>query len=300
MGINVKKVVILFIVSTMVFTGISGKEQSQKGDLEIESTSSPKTDDSSEKDVEYESEKETVASIEASGNRFYAKYTEVIDRVFLAASEDNDSEAENETEMMHEEETKVQVEQNVEIFTEEDKETLQQIETVEEETIAQQEEESMIEETGTNECVQENICEEPESIGCLPVQNSSGICVSESDYNELLKIVEAEAGNQDDIGKILVANVIFNRVRNASFPSSVTEVIYQNSNGVYQFEPVLNGRINTVCVSQSTVECVNRALNGEDYSQGAIYFTMKTSQNSWFNRCLTLLFVHGDHYFYTC
>lgn len=129
---------------------------------------------------------------------------------------------------------------------------------------------------------------------------SSGIVLSQDDYNQLLHIVEAEAGNQDDVGKILVANVIFNRVFSDDFPDNVTDVIYEYSNGVYQFEPVLNGRIYSVDVTDSTVECVNRAIGGEDYSGGALYFTMKTPEDSWFNTSLSLLFVHGDHYFYTC
>lgn len=132
------------------------------------------------------------------------------------------------------------------------------------------------------------------------IVTSSGIELSREDYNQLLHIVEAEAGNQDDIGKILVANVIFNRVLSDDFPDNVTDVIYEYSNGVYQFEPVLNGKIDTVDVTESTVECVNRAISGENYSEDALYFTMKTACDSWFNTSLSLLFVHGDHYFYTC
>ena len=42
--------------------------------------------------------------------------------------------------------------------------------------------------------------------------------MSDEDYKNLLKIVEAEAGGEDVKGKILVANVIFNRVKIRSFP----------------------------------------------------------------------------------
>lgn len=123
--------------------------------------------------------------------------------------------------------------------------------------------------------------------------------ISDSDYYWLLRIVEAEAGNQDDIGKILIVNVIFNRINSNIFPSTVKGVIFQNNGSTYQFEPVKNGRIYNMTPSQSTIDCVNRALAGEDYSQGALYFTMRTSKYSWFNRSLNLLFVHGDHYFYS-
>lgn len=123
--------------------------------------------------------------------------------------------------------------------------------------------------------------------------------ISDEDYYWLIRIVETEAGDQDEIGRILVANVIFNRVRSGSFPGSVKSVIFQNNGRVYQFEPVKNKRIYNVTPSQTTIDCVGRAMAGEDYSSGALFFTMRTSSNSWFNRDLNLLFVHGDHYFYT-
>ena len=127
---------------------------------------------------------------------------------------------------------------------------------------------------------------------------NSAISITSDEYYWLTQIVEAEAGDQDQIGKILVANVIFNRVYSGEYPFSVYDVIFQNNGRTYQFEPVKNGMIYSVTPSYDTICCVDRALNGEDYSQGALYFTMRTSPNSWFNRCLTLLFVHGDHYFY--
>lgn len=118
------------------------------------------------------------------------------------------------------------------------------------------------------------------------------------EYYWLYQIVEAEAGNQDEVGKILVVNVILNRVYSATFPNSIKDVIFQARGSVYQFQPVKNGRIYSVVPSDNTISCVNRALNGEDYSQGALYFACKTSKYSWFNTSLTFLFVHGDHYFY--
>lgn len=124
------------------------------------------------------------------------------------------------------------------------------------------------------------------------------ISYSQSDYQVLLKIVQAEAGICDERGRILVANVIMNRVRDKRFPNSVTEVVYQRG----QFSPVSDGRINQVEVTDLTVECVNRALDGEDYSQGALYFMNRgRSQSkavSFFDSRLTYLFAHDGHEFY--
>lgn len=122
---------------------------------------------------------------------------------------------------------------------------------------------------------------------------------SDEDYQVLCTIVEAEAGDQDAKGRILVANVIINRVKSGSFPNSIKEVVFQNNGKTYQFSPTKpGGRYYRVTASELTIQCVERALRGEDYSQGAMYFAMKTASNSWFNRCLDLLLAHGDHYFY--
>ncbi|MEY8336831.1 cell wall hydrolase [Lachnospiraceae bacterium 62-35] len=122
--------------------------------------------------------------------------------------------------------------------------------------------------------------------------------LSQEDYGVLLKIVEAEAGICDEKGRILVANVIMNRVANGQFPNSVQAVVYQPS----QFSPVATGFINQVKVSDKTVECVRRALAGEDYSQGALYFmNREMSQKNavrWFDGKLTYLFEHEGHEFF--
>ena len=98
------------------------------------------------------------------------------------------------------------------------------------------------------------------------------LVMSDEDYNTLLKIVEAEAGGEDIKGKILVANVIFNRIKNPEFPSTVTEVVWENVAGSPQFSPTADGRIHTVTISEETREAVNRAIDGEDYSKGALFF----------------------------
>ena len=45
-------------------------------------------------------------------------------------------------------------------------------------------------------------------------------------------------------------------------------------------------------------EAVERALLGEDYSKGALYFVSKSSSSTWFRDSLTHLLTHGDHLFY--
>lgn len=118
----------------------------------------------------------------------------------------------------------------------------------------------------------------------------------------LLRIVEAEAGSEDEDGRLLVANVVLNRMNSETFPDTVTEVVFQQSMGVTQFSPVASGRYYTVEISEKTIAAVERALAGEDISQGALYFASRkrasSSKMRWFDTKLTFLFEHGGHEFF--
>lgn len=123
------------------------------------------------------------------------------------------------------------------------------------------------------------------------------------DIEALCRIVEAEAGSEDEEGKLLVANVVLNRVESDNFPDTVTEVVFQSEKGVSQFSPVSNGRYYQVTVSEETKAAVERALYGEDISEGALYFVARSYADSgkmnWFEANLRYLFNHGGHEFYT-
>ncbi|MCR5685871.1 MAG: cell wall hydrolase [Lachnospiraceae bacterium] len=118
----------------------------------------------------------------------------------------------------------------------------------------------------------------------------------------LQRIVEAEAGDQDIYGRILVANVILNRVNNKAFPDSISKVVFQKIGNSTQFSPVRDGSYYNVTVSEKTVEAVSRALVGEDYSEGALYFFMRSGTSAqkaaWFDRDLKFLFKYGCHEFF--
>ena len=87
-----------------------------------------------------------------------------------------------------------------------------------------------------------------------------------------------------------------------AFPDTVKEVVMQRSGRVTQFSPVASGRIWRVKVSQETIDAVQRAIQGEDISQGALYFASRRYADSdsmrWFDRRLTFLFKHGGHEFF--
>ena len=128
------------------------------------------------------------------------------------------------------------------------------------------------------------------------------LIITEEDKEVLLRIVEAEATAEDVKGRMLVANVILNRVLSSKFPDNITDVVFQNNGRTYQFSPIKDGRYWSVTVSEKTREAVERVLNGEDYSQGALYFAARKLANpnnmSWFDRELTRLFRYGVHEFF--
>ncbi|MBO5030375.1 MAG: cell wall hydrolase [Lachnospiraceae bacterium] len=134
------------------------------------------------------------------------------------------------------------------------------------------------------------------------LKQSFCIDVSEQDLDTLMRIVEAEAGGEDRKGKLLVANVVINRVRNKKFPDNVTDVVYQKDQNVTQFSPVSNGTIDKVKVSEETKEAVYSALRGEDVSDGALFFMARKYADpenaEWFDSHLTFLFSYGGHDFY--
>ena len=127
--------------------------------------------------------------------------------------------------------------------------------------------------------------------------------MSDTDYQTLLQIVEAECTGGDVTSKQLVANVILNRVDDEHFPDTVYEVVYQKLYGQAQFSPVSDGRMGTLAISDSTVEAVNAAVSGDDNSQGALFFMARKyaarSNVAWFDSELVMLYSYGGHDFYT-
>ena len=136
----------------------------------------------------------------------------------------------------------------------------------------------------------------------LSYNNAMKITLNEDEMEVLYRIVEAEATGEDIYGKILVANVVLNRVLASEFPDTVSDVVFQKIGKAVQFSPTKDGRYWSVKITDSTKEAVRRALTGEDYSQGALYFfarklTTKAKAN-WFDTTLTKVVQYGCHEFY--
>lgn len=129
------------------------------------------------------------------------------------------------------------------------------------------------------------------------------IQLSKKDRAVLLRIVEAEATGEDIKGRMLVANVVLNRVKcKVQFPNNVTDVVFDHTGGVCQFSPIDDGRYWKVKISKKTQEAVHRVLMGEDDSKGALYFMARKYADpdnvAWFDSDLRYLFTYGTHSFF--
>lgn len=109
----------------------------------------------------------------------------------------------------------------------------------------------------------------------------------------LLKIAQAEAGNQGEEGMWLVMSVVINRVESADFPDTIEGVIFQES----QFSSVTDGNFDdAVIISAEAQEALARIENG-DIAPLIIGFEVKSSQE--LDRYFMAAFEFRDHRFYT-
>lgn len=111
------------------------------------------------------------------------------------------------------------------------------------------------------------------SSGNLNSSNST----SNSDLNLLARAVYGEARGEPYVGQVAVAAVVLNRVKNSSFPNTISGVIYQPG----AFTAVSDGQIN-LTPNQTAYNAARDALNGWDPSYGSIYyFNPNTATNAW-------------------
>ena len=115
---------------------------------------------------------------------------------------------------------------------------------------------------------------------------------SSSDLNLLAKIVYAEARGEPYSGQVAIAAVVLNRVKSASFPNTISGVIYQP----YAFTAVNDGQIN-LTPNSTAYKAAQDALNGWDPTYGCVfYYNPKTATSSWIYSRKTVVTI-GNHVF---
>ncbi|MDY6323800.1 MAG: cell wall hydrolase [Catonella sp.] len=130
-----------------------------------------------------------------------------------------------------------------------------------------------------------------------------GITITKTEYEYLVRIVQAEAGYMDESSRRYVASVILNRRESSDFPDDIVSIVTQNKNGTYQFSPVApGGTFWTMEVTEDTRKSVNFVIKYGDIAYGALYFLDKRAANYknvvWFDTNLTHLFAWGGHDYY--
>ena len=113
-----------------------------------------------------------------------------------------------------------------------------------------------------------------------------------ADHRLLSKLVYAEARGESYKGQVAVAAVVLNRVASASFPNTISGVVYQSG----AFSCVSNGSINNT-PDASAIRAARDALNGWDPTGGCLYYyNPKATSDQWI-RTRTVKTVIGNHRF---
>lgn len=113
------------------------------------------------------------------------------------------------------------------------------------------------------------------------------------DAEMLMRIAEAEAGNQGVEGMGVVMAVVLNRVQDDAFPGTIKDVIFQP----HHFSSVSNGRYYTVEISPEAHETLADFEMGMPYDTEIVGFEASDSGRTlerWFKYAYTI----GDHDFY--
>lgn len=122
--------------------------------------------------------------------------------------------------------------------------------------------------------------------------SGDGTNKNENDVYMLARAVYGEARGEPYEGKVAVAAVILNRVRDAQFPNTIAGVIYQPR----AFTAVADGQIN-LTPDEDAVRASRDALNGWDPSGGALYYFNPEKATSPWIWSRKLLIIIGKHRF---
>ena len=136
--------------------------------------------------------------------------------------------------------------------------------------------------------------EQMEQAGSIPVTDLTEEDIKEMDYwgelELLAAVVEAEAGNQDMIGKRLVVDVVLNRVDSPLFPDTIMEVLEQPG----RFTTMWNGAVEDAGyhMQQDDYDAVMMEVTGKRLDYDIYFFTAGE-----YNASCKPAYIHGDHYF---
>lgn len=123
------------------------------------------------------------------------------------------------------------------------------------------------------------------------------ISYTDEEFEMLCYVLQGEVGNCSEGSKIAVANVVINRVKSSQFPNTIEGVLTAPN----QFTAITGYYNRTKTPTQNTIDCAKRALEGEDNTNGAIfYYAPKycgASTAAWFETLNFCFELDGQRYF---
>lgn len=128
----------------------------------------------------------------------------------------------------------------------------------------------------------------------LGLRLSGGQSAASGDVDLIARAVYGEARGEPYEGQVAVAAVILNRVSSASFPNTVSGVIYQPG----AFDAVSDGQL-YLTPDSAAYRAARDAMAGWDPTGGCIYYyNPKTATSKWI-RSRPVMRTIGDHVFCT-
>lgn len=122
----------------------------------------------------------------------------------------------------------------------------------------------------------------------MPVQaQESHKELTSSETQLLLKVAQAEAGNQGPDGLWLVMSCIVNRISSSEYPNNLTDVVYQP----YQFTTNFKTEI-----CPEAYDALDRIERGDVAPQIVAF---ETSSSNVLEKYYNMAFSYRDHKFYT-
>lgn len=118
-------------------------------------------------------------------------------------------------------------------------------------------------------------------------ETPSGPVYTEEEIDLIATLVMAEAGNQSELGKRLVIDVVLNRVEHPNFPDTVYDVIYQEN----QFSPATSGTINLYSATEEHIRLVREEIDRRT-DHDVVFF-----RADHYGRYGVPMYCIGDHYF---
>lgn len=120
---------------------------------------------------------------------------------------------------------------------------------------------------------------------------------NQEELDWLAKMIYSEGRGETLEGQIAIGAVIMNRVKSPLFPNNIKDVLFEKSYGYYQFTPAETGAINTATPNAQNIEAAKRAINGEDPTNGALFFYNPDKTSSSYLRSRTVSTTIGNHVF---